>query len=626
MRIRPAIIVGSSALAAVALSIGVICLLVQLRWTAGPLAEAAAGVAGLEQRADLDRAVRRATDAGEAYFRTLEMVQLEVAGDGLVAITRSLEDLDRRGIAVQADSLHQSALRYGAVLAGAQDAAVELLEANRTAQRSAAAFRAKLRVLLAAQAQHQKTENSRNGLDFYTRTTTAERIFVATQADRWLLELELARRELEGARDLMVLDPVRDHHGWIRDLLLPWSSMGDAESQRLVSSLSDLDRHAEAMVQLKQAWSQLLDLDGDARTASRTLRETADQLAVAARGALRERTEEARQASIRGMRWSILCLVLALAGGTGAVYWSDRRVARPLTLAQHELSATATDLTSTVSEVTERLELLEHARHDSSDGWAQATARTRAWSAAAAQDDDVADQAQASLARVAADQVTSREALDKLVNAMRGVQMATETTDKLLQEIQAISTQTNLLALNAAVEAARAGEAGKGFAVVAEEVRTLARRAAEAVNSSSGTLDESLEANKHASAACKILSLNLENTGQDLESLGERVQRLATARQAGADLAHELEQLASREQVRERQRRVPGADPQLGRVLAEQAAQVERVAQLLARLEPPVEKAEAHEPAPGPTRPSAWSTPPVPAHEPAMSSSSSQRA
>lgn len=71
--------------------------------------------------------------------------------------------------------------------------------------------------------------------------------------------------------------------------------------------------------------------------------------------------------------------------------------------------------------------------------------------------------------------------LTKLQQALAGITKVTGT-------IESIARQTNMLALNATIEAARAGEAGKGFAVVAVEVKTLAKRTAEATREITETL------------------------------------------------------------------------------------------------------------------------------------------
>ena len=92
-------------------------------------------------------------------------------------------------------------------------------------------------------------------------------------------------------------------------------------------------------------------------------------------------------------------------------------------------------------------------------------------------------------ARTDADGGTAR--MKELVQAMDGIRTSSGKIASIIRVIDEIAFQTNLLALNAAVEAARAGDAGRGFAVVAQEVRSLAKRSAEAARDTATLIEES---------------------------------------------------------------------------------------------------------------------------------------
>ncbi|KLD77086.1 methyl-accepting chemotaxis protein [Xanthomonas hyacinthi] len=83
--------------------------------------------------------------------------------------------------------------------------------------------------------------------------------------------------------------------------------------------------------------------------------------------------------------------------------------------------------------------------------------------------------------------------MDEVVATMSAISASSRRIGEIIGVIDGIAFQTNILALNAAVEAARAGEQGRGFAVVAAEVRSLARRSADAAKEIKTLIEDSTQ-------------------------------------------------------------------------------------------------------------------------------------
>ena len=198
-----------------------------------------------------------------------------------------------------------------------------------------------------------------------------------------------------------------------------------------------------------------------------------------------------------------------------------------------------------------------------------------------------AEQLNASVNEISESMVKSKGETDV---AYERVQAADHDTQKLastaqemsgiVELIQNIAAQINLLALNATIESARAGEAGRGFAVVANEVKNLAKQAADATDRISGeiagiqdvsrqvvegldTIKTSISsvrdyvistssAVEEQTAVAREMSSNMQSASESVEAITGSIRSIAEATKT-AD--------ASTKQVREAARAVGQARP-----------------------------------------------------------------
>jgi methyl-accepting chemotaxis protein len=194
----------------------------------------------------------------------------------------------------------------------------------------------------------------------------------------------------------------------------------------------------------------------------------------------------------QSIRWTVLALgsvvLLVAVVLLTAIF---RRISRTITDLAANLDAGAGQVAAASDQIAETSQSLAAGASEQASSLEESSAALEQMASMTRQSAESAHRANDLMSQASIAVSTGAEAVGEVTESITRIQKAAGETAKIIKRIDEIAFQTNLLALNAAVEAARAGEAGKGFAVVAEEVRNLARRAAEAAHDTAELITDS---------------------------------------------------------------------------------------------------------------------------------------
>jgi len=225
----------------------------------------------------------------------------------------------------------------------------------------------------------------------------------------------------------------------------------------------------------------------------------------------------------------IFGLLTALAAGAGIGIFLSRSISAALNQVISTLSTGSEQVSSASNQVSQSSQQMAEGASQQASSLEETSASLEELSSMTRQNSDNAKQANIMAGGTASAMEKSREAMQRMGEAIGKIKSSSDQTAKIVKTIDEIAFQTNLLALNAAVEAARAGDAGKGFAVVAEEVRNLAQRSAEAAKTTSALIEESQKNADHGVSVSNEVGALLSQIVESVQKLSQLIGEVSSA-------------------------------------------------------------------------------------------------
>ncbi len=291
------------------------------------------------------------------------------------------------------------------------------------------------------------------------------------------------------------------------------------------------------------------------------------------------------QAEARGSRAQTLILILSAAAMAG-LFAASILLLRSM---NHRLRRAARELAATSGDTAESASRLHSSSRDLAER-ASGQAASLEETASAALEISVMTRQNTANSKAAADTMNQAVAqvndantrLQQMVASMDEINSSSQKVSRIIRTIDEIAFQTNILALNAAVEAARAGAAGAGFGVVADEVRSLARRCAQAAQETSELIEESAIKSSEGKKRLEQVAVAIQSITESARHAKTLVDKIS---RAGEEQAHGIEQVSQAIEGMKQATEIAGSHAQAGaeggEKLSSQAASMQAtVAQL----------------------------------------------